>query len=179
MKNSQAALIEKIKKLAVLADQGFGGEKEAAALMLEKMMNKHGITEADLEEEATCLEWFKYKDELQKRLLNQVLYMVLGARETYRRKDGKGKRIAVYCTAAERIEIEITFDFFRRAMLEELETFFGAFCIKNNIYPSPDKPKTDTEEPELTDEELMKLTFMLRGMERHTLRQMIGGPANA
>ncbi len=179
MKNTQAALIEKIRKLAVRADRCFGPEKEAAAIMLEKMMNKYGITEADLEEEATCLEWFKYKDELQKRLLNQVLYMVLGARETYRRKDGRGKQIAVYCTAAERIEIEITYDFFKRAMLEEIETFFGAFCIKNNIYPSPDKPRADTEEPELTDEEILKLTYMLRGMERHTLRQMIGGPANA
>jgi len=178
MNNTRAALTERIKKLAVLADQGYGGEKEAASFMLDRLMNKYGITDADLEEETTALEWFRYKDDLQKRLLNQVLYMVLGDRDTYKRKDGRGKLIAVYCTAAERLEVEIAYDFFKRAMLEELERFLEAFIIKNHLYPPPDKQRVNTgeEEQEISEQDMLKLTYMLRGMERHTLRKMIGGP---
>ena len=176
MNNTREALIKKIKKLAILADQGFGGEKDAAALLLDRLMNEHGITDTDLEEETTALEWFRYKDDLQKQLLCQVLYMVLGNGKTYKRKDGRGKMMAVYCTAAERIEIEIAFDFFKRALLEELDRFFEAFAIKNHLFPPPDKRTEEPEERELDENDLLKLSFMMKGMERHSLRKMIGGP---
>jgi hypothetical protein len=176
MNNTRAALIKKIKKLAALASQGLEGEKEAAAMLLDRLMIEYGITDADLEEETTALEWFKYKDDLQKQLLCQVLYMVMGDGKTYKRKDGRGKMMAVYCTAAERIEIEIAFDFFNRAMMEELERFFEAFAIKNHLFPPPDKRKTEPEEKKLNESDLLKLSCMLKGMERHSLRKMIGGP---
>ena len=181
MNNARAALIVKIKKLAILADQGYGEEKDAAANRLDCLMKKYGITEADLEEEKTTLEWFKYKDDLQKQLLAQVFYMVLGDRTTYKRKDGRGKARAVYCTAAERLEIEIAFDFFKAAMLEELDRFIHAFCIKNHLYPPPEKQGAEIDEQdekELSQSELLKLSFMVEGMERHRLQKMIGGPAN-
>lgn len=49
--NHKEELLEKIKKIKALADQGVGGEKTTAQAMLERLMQERGITEADLEVE--------------------------------------------------------------------------------------------------------------------------------
>lgn len=79
------------------------------------------------------------------------------------------------CTAAERLEIEANYAFFRAAMEEELEIFYSAFACKNNLFPSEDKAKPRDIE-ELSPEEkarYMKVGLMAEGMERHTLRKAI------
>ena len=43
--------IEMIKKVKALANRGVGGEKEDAAKLLEKLMKKYGIEEADISED--------------------------------------------------------------------------------------------------------------------------------
>lgn len=172
MSEARTALINKAKKLFTLANQGADGEKEAAALILNRLMDKYGISDSDLEEETISLEWFRYKDKLNRRLLIQVIYMVLGPKEIYRRKDGRGKLVSAYCTLAERLEIEITFDFFSRAMDKELERFLQAFIIKNHLYPTSDKD--NSEDQEISEEEWQKLCYMIRGMEYHKIAKMIG-----
>lgn len=169
------SLIERIRKLAVIAEKGAGGEKEAAALLLERLMDKHGITESDLEEEPIEFEWFKYKDDLQRKLLHQVIYTVLGDRELYNWKGSRKKEVGVYCTAAEKTEIEITYDFYYRAIQEELETFLYAFYSKNHLFPPPNKKLIESNEPPISMEELMKISNMMDGMAKHTLKKMIAG----
>jgi len=169
------SLIKRVKKLAVIADKGIGGEREAAALLLKRLMNKHDITESDLEEETIELEWFKYKHDLQRRLLLQVIYTILGDRDLYKWKESRKKQVGVYCTAAEKIEIEITCEFYHRAMQEELETFLYAFYSKNHLFPQRDKKLADVNEPPLSGEELMKITCMMDGMTTHTQRKMVEG----
>lgn len=163
-----------------MADKGTGGEKEAAKVLLERLMQKHGITEADLEEETTRLEWFQYKDELQMRLLHQVIYAVLGDRELYKWAKSRKKQVGVYCTIAEKIEIEVTFEFYCQAMQEELDLFLKAFCLKNNLFPSFDvKPETDTHETEISDKELNQIFYMMKGMKQRTFRKMIESNQNS
>lgn len=138
-------------------------------------MDQHGITELDLEEEVMNLEWFRFKDELQRRLLHQIMYTVVGDREFYKRKNGKGKMVATYCTPAEKVEIEITFDFFNKAMQKELESFLWAFFIKNNLFPPSSGTIANNNESEISEDEFMKITYMMKGMTRHSLRNMIKG----
>lgn len=87
----------------------------------------------------------------------------------------KRKKMGTECTAAERLEIEANYAFFRAAMEEELEIFYSAFACKNNLFPSEDKAKPRDIE-ELSPEEkarYMKVGLMAEGMERHTLRKAI------
>ena len=43
-------LLEKLMKVKALADRGEGGERESAERTLAAMMERYGITEADLED---------------------------------------------------------------------------------------------------------------------------------
>ena len=79
------------------------------------------------------------------------------------------------CTAAERLESEANYAFFKEAMKKELEIFYSAFANKNNLFPPADKVKPRSIE-ELSPEEkayYAKVGLMAEGMERHTLRKAI------
>ena len=120
-------------------------------------------------------EWFRYKDNLQRRLLNQIIYMILGNVDKYQRAGGRHKLVGVYCTAAQRIEIEMNFEFFRNAMEKELETFYTAFCNKNRLFPPEEMAREKTSEDEISNLEALKIGMMMEGMERHTIKKMIEG----
>lgn len=167
---------ELLKKIKALADRGIDGERESAQTLLARLMEQYGISETELEEERRETAWFPYSQETERRLLNQIIYMVTGAGGfgcvgTYSGR--KRKKMGTECTAAERLEIEANYAFFRAAMEEELEIFYSAFACKNNLFPSEDKAKPRDIE-ELSPEEkarYMKVGLMAEGMERHTLRK--------
>lgn len=142
---------ELLKKIKALADRGVDGERESAQTHLARLMEQYGISETDLEEERRETAWFRYSQETERRLLNQIIYMVTG-------RSGFGcvgsysgrrrKETGVNCTAAERLEIE---------------------------FPSEDKVKPKSIK-DLTPEErekVLKAGLMMEGMERHTLRKAI------
>lgn len=141
---------ELLKKIKALADRGIDGERESAQTLLARLMEQYGISETELEEERRETAWFPYSQETERRLLNQIIYMVTGAGGfgcvgTYSGR--KRKKMGTECTAAERLEIEANYAFFRAAMEEELEIFYSAFACKNNLFPSEDKAKPrDIEE---------------------------------
>lgn len=169
---------ELLKKIKALADRGVDGERESAQTLLARLMEQYGISETDLEEERRETAWFRYSQETERRLLNQIIYMVTG-------RSGFGcvgsysgrrrKETGVNCTAAERLEIEANYKFFKVAMEAELEIFYTAFSSKNHLFPSEDKVKPKSIK-DLTPEErekVLKAGLMMEGMERHTLRKAI------
>ncbi len=173
--SNKAELLQKIK---ALADRGVDGERESAQALLSRLMKQYGISEAELEEEQRETAWFRYSQETERRLLNQIIYMVTGKSGfgcvgAYTRR--KRKEMGTHCTAAERLEIEANYEFFKAAMKAELEVFYTAFSSKNHLFPSPDKcPTKDIED--LTTEErekVLKAGLMMEGMERHTLRKAL------
>lgn len=168
-------LLEKIRRVQALAERGVDGEKESAAALLERLMKQYGIDEAEIAEERRETEWFRFRTPLEEMLLNQVIYSIMGDCVTYCRTNGKCKRkhkvVGVDCTPAERLEIEISFEFFNAALQEEEKRFFRAFVQKNNIYPPQEK--TTAEGAELEKEEILKLAAMMDGMDVHTRRKMI------
>ena len=141
-------------------------------------MEQYGISETDLEEERRETAWFRYSQETERRLLNQIIYMVTGRSGfgcvgSYSGR--KRKETGVKCTAAERLEIEANYKFFKVAMEAELEIFYTAFSSKNHLFPSEDKVKPKSVK-DLTPEErekVLKAGLMMEGMERHTLRKAI------
>lgn len=157
-------LLEKFKKIKAL---------------LEKLMQEHGITEADLEVERVETVFFPYHDELERRILAQVIFSVTGKQpfgcvgaETGRKRKKRGAD----CTAAQRLEIEFNYNFFCEAAKKEFEVFLYAFFVKNMIFP-PETVVPPRKVEEMTEEELREMrraAIMAETMEHYTPRKAIG-----
>lgn len=169
------ALLQKIK---ALADRGEGGERENAATLLEKLMNKYGISEEELDRERAQDYFFPYSQETERRLLIQIVYMVTGEGGfgcVGSWSGRKRKKIGATCTAAQKLEIEAYYAFYRVAMEKELEVFYSAFALKNNLYP-PDSLVKPRHIDDLTPEEIEKVEkagMMAAGMERNDFRKQL------
>lgn len=146
---------ELLKKIKALAERGVDGERESAQTLLARLMEQYGISETEIEEERRETAWFPYSQETERRLLNQIIYMVTGAGGfgcVGEYSGRKRKKMGTECTAAERLEIEANYAFFKEAMKKELEIFYSAFANKNNLFPPADKVKPRSIE-ELSPEE--------------------------
>lgn len=169
-------LLQKVKKIQALAERGDRGEKESAAALLERLMKQHGITETELEEDRREIAWFRFKTPLERRLLNQIIYAVTGriasgcvGKYTNRTR----KKLGIECTAAERLEIEFSFEFYNAALEKELDRFYSAFLNKNHIFPANAIDQIpDPEEIDLAEAE--RISAMMAGMEEHTRRKALG-----
>lgn len=165
-------VIEKIKKLQALAERGVGGEKETAKEKLQKMLEKHGIHSLEeLEQEETEFTLFSYKGEHEKTLLHQCIYKVMTAsnKTDYYKRRGTRQKVGIYCTPAQKIEIELEFEFYRNLFNEQLELFMQAFIQAQRIFP-PDAPHGKYDELSERD---MKVSFMASGIDRRTRAEMI------
>lgn len=168
-------ILEKIKRVRALAERGVDGEKDSATALLDRMMEKYGITETELAEERREIAWFRYKTPLECRLLHQVIYAVTGRAASgcvgaYTGR--KRKKVGIECTAAERLEIEISFEFYKAALEQELERFYTAFVQKNGIFP--EKAIDEVPEPgEIDLEEARRISLIMAGMDEHTRRKML------
>lgn len=168
-------ILERIKAVQALAERGDRGEKENAAAMLERLMKQYGITETELAEDRREIAWFRFKTPLERRLLNQIIYTVTG-RAGYScvgmHTNRPRKMLGLECTAAERLEIEFSFEFYNAALEKELDRFYIAFLQKNRIFP--DNPIDDVPDAgEINLEEAQRLSMMMAGMEEHTRRKML------
>lgn len=162
----------RIKKLQALAERGVGGEKTTAEKMLQKMLKKNGIGSLEeLETDSYEYTLFSYHGKHEIKLLRQCMYKVMGAdsdRTTYRTK-GTRQKIGIYCTKAQKIEIELEFEFYRNVFYEDLSTFMDAFIQAQGIFP-PDAPKSNVDE---YNEHDLKMAFMAQAIERRQRHAMI------
>lgn len=101
------------KKIHALAKEGADGEKVNAEVLLNKLLKKHGLTMADLEDETIKLHSFKVPKEDHK-LFHQISALVLG--KDYEILWNRSKPTALYinCTKSVAIEIESKFEFYIR-----------------------------------------------------------------
>lgn len=171
MNMTTTALLEKIKRIQALAENGMNGEKESAQTMLKKLMEKYDISESQLDEEVKEEYEFRFKDDCERRLLLQIFYMVTESNEYWNYNDKKIKKIGVDCTVAQRLEIEACFEFFKKAIRTDLEIFYIAFFSKNNIYPKCNEEKD--KDIKLSPKAL-KALMMMEGMSEHRMLKQIG-----
>lgn len=168
----------RIEKLQALAERGVGGEKTTAQKKLSELLAKNNIESLEeLLEDKEEYYLFSYNGKAKEKLLSQCMYKVLGFERfqncpTYRSK-GKRQKIGIYCTAAEKLEIELEYEFYSRVFDEELMDFVGAFILAQDIYPE-DAPQTSLKD--YTPEELKKIKKQAAyslGIERQRRAAMI------
>lgn len=159
--------IQRIKKLQALAERGVGGEKTTAQKKLAKLLKDNGINSLDeLQKEEYEYTIFSYNGKHEIKLLRQCMYKVMGAKSdrTAYKPYGRRQKIGIYCTKAQKIEIELEFEFYRNVFYEELSTFMDAFIQAQKIFPE-DAPVGDYDE---FNERDMKIAFMATGIERRS-----------
>lgn len=159
--------MSKLKKLKELAENGVGGEKDNAMKLYETMKNKYGVEDIEDSKEIEC-EWFRYKNDIEKRLLEQICFMVTGDEDMYERTNKKYKLIGHYCTKFEKDEIEFYFEYYKAHFRKELDTFFGAFCALNKLYPDKSaRCYKEHEDKEHCNRSLLdKMSWMAAGMQK-------------
>lgn len=168
----------KLLKIKALAERGNNGEKETAMRFYEEIKKEYNINDDEIvEEEVTC-EWFRYKDNMEKRLLMQICYMITGCVEHWMKANKKYKLVGCECTKFEKKEIEFYFEYYKPYMEKELDVFMSAFCATNDLYPNEnvrcyEEPKDNS----IDHEKIIKVAAMTMGMERHNkpLKQIEGG----
>ena len=77
-------------------------------------------------------------------------------------------------TAAERLEIEFSYEFYKAALEEEMERFYSAFLMKNDIFPPASKKAEEIPAAEISRSEAFKLQALMAGMGDHTRRPVLG-----
>ena len=167
--------IERIKKLQALAERGVGGEKETAQKMLNRMLEKNGISSLEeLENEEYEYTLFSYNGKHEIKLLRQCIYKVMGvdSDRTVFRTRGKRQKIGIYCTKSQKIEIELEFEFYKNVFYEELDTFMSAFIQAQGIFPE----NAPVDKGEITERHI-KMAFMAQGIERRQRHAMIESEA--
>lgn len=149
-------LKSRIQKLRALADRGEGGEKETAQKKLAKLLSDNNLTEADLDSDATTYYLIKYNGKYEKRLLLQCIYKIMGAeRAIIYHSKGTRNKVGIYCTSAEKLEIDLDFEFYMSLLDDEIENLITGFIQKQELFPD-DAPTETVDMSKLSPEELEK-----------------------
>lgn len=155
--------IELAKKLKALADRGLGGEATTAKRILDNYLKKHNLTILDIEGEKKTLEVFRTNNKYKKLFL-QVASTVIGIRIDRRYVKRKNpNHLLLEVTKAEKIEINIKYEFYKKHFDMQYDIFFRAFIVKNQLFAF-DGEKTDIGS---LDEEERKKAFKILEMARN------------
>lgn len=142
-------------KIKQLADQGIGGEKANARIKLEKLLEKYGIQECELDSEVQ--EYFEFKTKGNKKLFFHTAWSVLdGWDGTYIPVRGGGVKIKM--TISKKVELEYKWDMIIANFRAEQRRFFRAFVNTNKLYSKGATSNRTWED--LTDREKIELMKM-------------------
>ena len=158
---------DRLKKIQALALSGIDGEKEQAQAILSKLMKKYKVTFDELDEETLNEYIFEYHGREQEMLLKQTIYKVTDSKSSswdlaYTHSGRKCRtQLGCCCTSAQKIEIELLFDFYKRLWDKERKALLSAFIQKHRIFG---RLKPDEKPMELSPEESEKMFQLMCGL---------------
>lgn len=152
--------LELAKKIKALCDNGVDGEKENAEILLKTFLKKHNISLDDLEKESENDYFFKVKKS-DIRLFQQICKRVNYDLKIYSvplhvvNANKLVGNVLITCTTFEFVEISSMFGHYKKLYESELEVFYKAFLMANDLLATPPKDKMlstkDLSEKELSD----------------------------
>ncbi len=126
----------RLLKVLRLAQEGVGGERENAEVMLEKLLRKHSMTMADLEgalDHPRECAWLPAADGEERAVLSQLIAKLFGIeRKVWRR--GSDVEVGVDVTPAESAALLIAWEVYRAAFAEARRALVMGFCFKHGLY---------------------------------------------
>ncbi len=158
-----------LKKLQALAERGEGGEAENAKRMLYELMEKHGITLDDIQEEQPKLQELSYGG-MEKVFVQQVLASEgINNTRRYVRSYSKKKVILFDSTDTQFRFLESKVKFYWKLYKSERKKFYEAFVHANDLGR---RLGEDEPEREYTREEIrhiMEIMRMAQGIRRESM----------
>lgn len=158
-------IIEKLRKIKSLADEGYKGEASAARALLEKQLKKYNLSLNDLEGDEVKRYEIRFKFKYQRKLLKQII--AANNLNGFGWKHSKRKTIGFDATPMQYAEVSNMFDFYVDLWNKEQALFYRAFLHKHDIF----RPETQEaqakrhSEQKLTNEEKEKIYRMGNMME--------------
>ena len=170
--------------MKLLADRGVGGERENAERLLAEIAAQYGINLADLEGERLEDFYVTLKESWKHKMLSQLCAL---KRQELKREGVslEGDRMSTWecrgeniysvssCTKAEWLELMAKLEVLSRAYKRQLDDFYEAFLMANNLLLEPDD---DKEQKELSREErsrLFRVAQMSMGIEKSQLNKQL------
>jgi hypothetical protein len=167
-------LLNLIRKLKELADRGEGGEKENAGNKLQQLLDKHGISLEDINEDVLKDREFTLKPH-QLKFFIQVVCSCFGRECTIYKyqKDRKRNELVriLKLTDAQFLELSAKFDFFWDKYEKDLDIFYSAFIQKNDLYVKGSSLKDDLTQEQL--DEINKVREMMYGLKKHSFHKQL------
>lgn len=169
MINIDEKTYSRIIKLKNLAERGVGGEKESAQKKLKEILiaNKISCIE-ELNENNIEVNFFDTKNKYEKQIFAQICFKKFnGDRERccfYNKPDDRN-RVGIYCTQAEKVELELEFEFYRDLYYDELEYFTNAFIQAQELFPDVPSSSANINE---SKEDVIKIISLANQIEHRT-----------
>ena len=181
-------IIKRILKIKNLAEKGCEKEKETAKKILDELIKKYNIKIEEIEEEKRELYVVNTGGGIKKRLFLQVYKARYGKHRDIwetskvKKKDlkllddngygDKNPDIIIECTKTEFLEIKTVFELYKQDLKIQMETFFYAYCYKNNLLLRREN-EDDGEESEEYIEMARKAMEMSTWIEKKEIRKML------
>jgi hypothetical protein len=163
----------RLKNLLSLAERGEPGEAQAARQILNKLLGKLGLTEADLQDEKLAYCEYRFKTKQERTILIQVACMVTGETIVYTQKRRGRKALSIKLTPRQATDVALMFAAYLDDWRQLVEDALDAFVARNNIYPNVEP--TERDEPP-TAEELerwARIANLASGMRVTPVRKML------
>ena len=168
-------ILNRLMKLKALADRGVGGERKNAERLLAEIAAEHGIDLANLEEERLQNFYVELRESFKHKMLGQLCALkrqelkregvsLEGHRMSAWKCKGKYMYSVSNCTRAEWLELMAKLEVLSRAYKRQLEDFYHAFLMANNLLV-----EAEDEQGKLSQEErrrLFRVAQMSLGIEK-------------
>ena len=175
------SVIEKLKKIALLAEQGYEGEADNARRKLEKQLAEYGLTMEDILQERKSCQEFRYSNKQEFKLFVNVFLHRFG-RESEEFKGAtynkSSKKIYVKLSDIDYADFAPEWDYYRAEFARELrkteEALLVAFVNKFDLF---DKTSEDDEgdkkrsKPDL--ERLRRALELISSIESNPYRKLL------
>ena len=176
------SVLEKLRKIARLAEQGYKGEADNARHKLEKELAEYGLTMEDvLQERKSCRE-FRYSNKQEFRLFLSVFVHRFGTESeefkeaTY---DKSSKKIYVELSDIDFADFAPEWDYYRTEFARELrkteEALLVAFVNKFDLFNKTPKDDAGNKKISKVDlERLRRALGLIYSIESNPYRKLLG-----
>ena len=178
------SVLEKLKKIARLAEQGCKGEADTARRLLEKQLAEYGLTMEDILDDAKQTRTFRYSNKQEFRLFMAVIVHHFGSKseefETAR-VNKRGKELHVELTDLDFADFAPEWDYYRQSLARELrkteEAFLVAFVNKFALFDITPKESAGTDGDKMSEKDLERIRRalgLISSIEANPYRKLLG-----
>lgn len=138
----------RLLKVLRLAQQGVGGERDNAEALLAKLLRKHSMTMADLEDvsgQSRAQVWFAAGDIDERTVLSQLALKLFGVERRLWQRSNSAE-LGVDVTPSEHAALIIAWEVYCAAFAEARQALVIGFCFKHGLYASDGAAAADTSD---------------------------------